>query len=260
MGAHGSKQHPDGDGGGGPTAAPPRGGGGIVMVVPASAAGGPSTTSASQPGTGSRGPSPLPFGRRSRSATPNSCDDPLLRHLADLQAQGPRLLQAAGLSAAAGISSRVPSSSAATKAPHSSAATPPPEPDSLLADLATAAAVSSDTAALSSALGALLTSYQAWHGGHMAALGSNQEYITRTIDAAEGRADKAVRHVQAAAAQLRALGTGLARARELPALLARLTAATEAMEAQLRQLEQRAAAAEDGGSASGGRKGGSRVT
>lgn len=241
---------------------------GIITVVPAAADAGRGANSSSS----SRGPSPLPFGgsitsrpgsrANSRAATP--CD-PLMQHLLDLQTQGAKLQPAllAPPAASATNSTRGNRTSTASgalggtaaavvAAAAAAAAARPADADSLLSDLATAQQLSSDTQRLQEAISAMLATYQATHNEQMTALIANQEYITRTMDQAESKAGKAVRHVQQETTKLRQLSSGLRKAAELPALLQQLTADTDAMEAQLQLLEQRAAAATSAAAAGGG--------
>jgi hypothetical protein len=72
------------------------------------------------------------------------------------------------------------------------------------------------------------------------ALTQNQDYITRTMDTADIKADKAVRHVQQQVTKLKQLSSGLSKAGQLPGLLQQLTAATEALELTLADLDRRA--------------------
>jgi len=202
---------------------------GIITVVPAAA-------------SASRGRSPLPGPGSSRPGSrlsnhPDTLADPLLQHLQDLKAQGAQLdstLFAAAPSRSSG--STTAKRSAATAAAHLDSA----DPDGLLADLAVSQQLSSDTQALNAAISRMVTEYQTWHREQMQALTQNQDYITRTIDQAETKADKAVRHVQQQTIKLKQVATGLSKASQLPLLLQQLTAATEALECQLHQLEQRA--------------------
>jgi hypothetical protein len=221
---------------------------GIITVVPAAAAGSSSRGASPLPHTSSRPTSRL----SNRSDTPAA--DPLMHHLQELKAQGARLDPALFATAAAAAASLPASTSRQLGASNSSsrqrrAASQPPtsaataDPDSLLADLSVAQQLSSDTALLNAAVTTLVTDHQAWHAQHIQALIQNQDYITRTMDQAEVKADKAVRHVQQQTTKLKVLSAGLQKAVQLPAVLQQLAAATEALEGQLAALEQRADAA-----------------
>lgn len=131
---------------------------GIITVVPAA---------------GSRGPSPLPHAgtshSRPSSRLSNSADspcDPLLHHLQKLKAQGSKL-DPALFAALPHRSSSTSSKKSTTQQAPLAAAAAAADPDSLLADIAVAQQLSSDTAVLNDAITALITSYQAWHGEHI---------------------------------------------------------------------------------------------
>lgn len=193
-----------------------------------------------------------------------------MHHLQELKAQGARLDPALFATAAAAATASLPASSTSRQLGASSSsrqrrtASQPPasaataDPDSLLADLSMAQQLSSDTAVLNAAVTSLVTDHQAWHAQHMQALVQNQDYITRTMDQAEVKADKAVRHVQQQTTKLKVLSAGLQKAVQLPEVLQQLAAATEELEGQLAALEQRAdtaaasAAAAGSGSAAAG--------
>lgn len=87
----------------------------------------------------------------------------------------------------------------------------------------------------------LISSYESWHSNHIQALTANQDYIARTMDQAEFKAAKAVRHIQTQTVRMKALSASLEDAAGLPAMLTNITATTAALEQQLQQLEQLAA-------------------
>eukprot|EP00775_Hariotina_reticulata_P006654 gene6654-6879_t len=187
---------------------------GIVTVVP-----GTSTSSNVPPGT-------------LASAT-----DPLLQHLQHLQAAIPSITSA--------LSATPPAAAAAGSSASSvSRASKPEEQDSLRHDVELVKQLAAENQHLTGAVTDLLTSYQSWHREHVKALTTNQEYIARTIDQAEAKADKAVRHVLQQTTRMKQLSAGLADAVALPALLQQLTDTAASLEQQLSELEKLAAAAE----------------
>jgi hypothetical protein len=155
----------------------------------------------------------------------------LLLHLKELQAKAPSFEAAA----AGSSSSKAAAIAAAAAASPTGAAA---EPESLLSDIQLVKQLSSDTGRLNAAVNSILTSYQAWHNDNVKLVVTNQEYLARTIDQAEIKAEKAVRHVQLQTNRLKTLSSGLADAAALPALLADITASTAALQEQLQQLEQ----------------------
>eukprot|EP00878_Enallax_costatus_P008176 GHUV01008549.1.p1 GENE.GHUV01008549.1~~GHUV01008549.1.p1 ORF type:complete len:208 (+),score=81.07 GHUV01008549.1:587-1210(+) len=186
-----------------------------------------SSSSAADPGIITVHPSstaPSQQQRRSQTNITTSVTDvtdPLLLHLQELTAQQP-----------AGVKD-LPvggnSSSSSSKAA---------DADSLLADVELVKQLGQGTGPLTDAVGTLLSSYHLWHTEHLAALTSNQDYINRTMDLAEAKASKAVKHVQLQTIRLRTVAAGLSAAEGLPAVLANVTAATAQLEQQLKELEQ----------------------
>eukprot|EP00879_Flechtneria_rotunda_P003071 GHRR01003291.1.p1 GENE.GHRR01003291.1~~GHRR01003291.1.p1 ORF type:complete len:197 (+),score=58.08 GHRR01003291.1:243-833(+) len=154
-------------------------------------------------------------------AQTSSADESLLHHLRQLQARMPK----------------VDNSMLNTPSPAAA------DPESLLQAVDLVKQLSSDTQLSNGAITNILTAYQSWHNDNIKAVTTNQEYIARTIDQAETKAQRAVRHVQLQTIKLKAVSTGLAEAAALPVLVAQLTATAASLERQLQQLEQLAGAA-----------------
>jgi hypothetical protein len=176
-----------------------------------------------------------------------------MHHLQELKAQGAKLDPALSALPSRNLSTTTSSSRRSTVAAAGpAAAAAAADPDSLLADIAVAQQLSTDAAVLNAAVTALVTDYQAWHSNHIQALTQNQDYITRTMDSAEVKAEKAVRYVQQQTMKLKQLSGGLSKSSQLPSMLQQLAAATEALEQQLAALEQRADAVTAAAAAAGG--------
>jgi hypothetical protein len=114
-----------------------------------------------------------------------------------------------------------------------------------LADLAAlrsgaVGATSTDSPAegLSEPLTAAFLAYQGWRADAYSALLDNQEYLMRTMDGADARASKVVRHVQCQGTRLQQLSTALTDAAALPALLSSAAGEVAALQQMLAALEE----------------------
>jgi hypothetical protein len=91
------------------------------------------------------------------------------------------------------------------------------------------------------------------------AAASNQDYLNRTIDQAEAKAAKALRHLRLQLQRLRALNAALRDAAALPALLLEVSERSAALRARCGALSAAAARAEEAAAAAapppGGRAG-----